>query len=171
MHCPNCGTRFSTEQKFCRVCGLSLQPITQLTSQLLAENAHVSPAVPEMSQNTSEKNSRWSAWISFLGLFVFLCGLMLLTLNHVLDNDRVLDIPAVFTGLLGTFIALYGVLYPRLHAPKQNRSLTSATALPVAATTNDLGLLSGTIPDSSIVEHTTRHLEPILAEQDDRRNQ
>ena len=37
MHCPNCGTRTSSEHKFCRVCGLALEEFAvKLAEQLPA---------------------------------------------------------------------------------------------------------------------------------------
>lgn len=174
MHCPNCGTRFSTEQKFCRACGLSLQPIAQLTRQILTENSSVSSESDGSASPASTarwSTSRVSAWLTFLGVGLFLKGLLLFALNKILRIDPDLDMPAVIACLLGTFVISYGALYSRLHAPKQISSLPNPVELPVAATTNDLGLLPATIPASSVVEHTTRHLEPILAERDDRNSQ
>src|SRR5262245_40674652 len=34
MHCPNCGTKIYTVQKFCRACGLPLEPFAQLLAEL-----------------------------------------------------------------------------------------------------------------------------------------
>ena len=34
MHCPNCGHKTTTEQKYCRACGLSLERVTQLLAEL-----------------------------------------------------------------------------------------------------------------------------------------
>lgn len=170
MHCPNCGTQFSNEQKFCRTCGLGLQAIVQLTTQMLTENTGTSPA-PQSTISDRRTRSQWTAWITFLGLFVFLCGLMLFALNHILNIDRILDLPAAFACLLGTFVALYGALFPRLHAPKWMPPLPSAAELPATPITNDLSFLPETRSERSVVEHTTRHLEPILHETAERRDQ
>lgn len=35
MHCPNCGIEASTDQKFCRACGLRLERVAQLLAELL----------------------------------------------------------------------------------------------------------------------------------------
>ena len=42
MHCPNCGTRASDSQKFCRSCGISLEKVHHLLTQELstAELSH-----------------------------------------------------------------------------------------------------------------------------------
>ena len=33
MHCPNCGTKTSEEQKFCRACGLGLEKVVQILGE------------------------------------------------------------------------------------------------------------------------------------------
>ena len=33
MHCPNCGTRTSEEQKFCRACGPGLEKVVQILDE------------------------------------------------------------------------------------------------------------------------------------------
>jgi hypothetical protein len=33
VHCPNCGTRTSEEQKFCRACGLGLEKVVQVLGE------------------------------------------------------------------------------------------------------------------------------------------
>jgi hypothetical protein len=34
MHCPNCGTESSTEQRFCRACGMSLEKVAAVLAEL-----------------------------------------------------------------------------------------------------------------------------------------
>lgn len=33
MHCPNCGTRTASEQKFCRACGMALDKVAQILAE------------------------------------------------------------------------------------------------------------------------------------------
>jgi hypothetical protein len=42
MYCPNCGNQNSTEQKFCRSCGLGLQKVAQTLSEQLPTKLDVS---------------------------------------------------------------------------------------------------------------------------------
>ena len=36
MHCPNCGTKTSEEQKFCRACGLGLEKVVQILGEQMS---------------------------------------------------------------------------------------------------------------------------------------
>jgi hypothetical protein len=42
MYCPNCGNQNSTDQKFCRSCGLGLQKVAQTLSEQLPTKLDVS---------------------------------------------------------------------------------------------------------------------------------
>jgi hypothetical protein len=48
MHCPDCGTRATANQKFCRSCGFSLEKV----AQLLAGQSSL-PASSQISDNNS----------------------------------------------------------------------------------------------------------------------
>jgi hypothetical protein len=88
---------------------------------------------------------------------------MLIVVNRVLMIDRIIDLPAVFLLLIGAMIALYGVLMPKLHAPKLITQLPQPAELTAAETTSKLQLSSEAEPMASIIEHTTRKLEPVKA--------
>ena len=63
MHCPNCGHTSSSEQKFCRACGMSLEKVVQLLSEL-------SPAVrQETALGKREERLRRAAERAGVALF------------------------------------------------------------------------------------------------------
>ena len=65
MYCPNCGTTISSDQSFCRACGLGLEKIAQsLIEQRPNEFA-------ESLQQRKERIERWGvAALSVFGLGV-----------------------------------------------------------------------------------------------------
>ena len=70
MFCPNCGAKTSTEQKFCRACGLGLEKIAlSLTEQL--------PSGPDENMlSQKERLERWG--VAALSVFgVGILGLIL----------------------------------------------------------------------------------------------
>ena len=45
MHCPSCGAEASADQKFCRLCGLSLDRFTQLLAEELPSRVDLGTAI------------------------------------------------------------------------------------------------------------------------------
>ena len=73
MFCPNCGTTISTEQKYCRACGLGLEKIAQsLVEQLPTK-------FDESLQQRKERIERWGVAL----LSVFGVGLLSIPLYHI----------------------------------------------------------------------------------------
>ena len=73
MYCPNCGTTISTEQKFCRSCGLGLEKI----AQSLVEQ--VPTRLEESLQERKDRIERWGV----AALSVFGLGIISVALYHI----------------------------------------------------------------------------------------
>ena len=153
MFCPNCGTTISTEQSYCRACGLGLEKI----AQSLAEQRPTQ--LQESIQQRKERLERWG--VAALG--VFGGGLLLIPLYQIIKmmlEGRVL----AGIGYLGLILVLCcGIISVILFA-KANELVGSKTKQPMpppesfpAVTANLLQPESlGSMP--SVTESTTELL-------------
>jgi hypothetical protein len=170
MHCPNCGTSATKQQKFCRVCGFGLAKVVQLI-----EEGDVFP--DELSREVAERRQieRWRD----LAFYLF-CGAGIVVLTIIFyaiyrwNNNDLWEAASIWfiilTGLVGLVL-----LYLRQRAEELKKAEAklsqvkplprpandpSLEALPPAATTSNL-LAEGRVESvASITEDTTRSLQP-----------
>jgi hypothetical protein len=70
MHCPNCGSGASEDQRFCRSCGLGLEEFSRLlTEKLVAENLTAAPRA-DAARNRALKRLGISLWIGAATILV-----------------------------------------------------------------------------------------------------
>jgi hypothetical protein len=63
MHCPNCGSGASEDQRFCRSCGLGLEEFSRLlTEKLVAENLTAAPRAGA-ARNRALQRIGFSLWV------------------------------------------------------------------------------------------------------------
>ena len=93
MYCPNCGNKTSTEQKFCRACGLGLEKIAlSLGEQLPAR-------IDDSLLARKERLEKWGV----AALSVFGLGVLAILVYAVSQK-------LITTGNLITFLPLIGLL-------------------------------------------------------------
>jgi hypothetical protein len=62
MHCPNCGTKASIGQKFCRACGFGLEKVEQLIAdQRTGATEQTTVATGRLSDDWLRKMEKWAA--------------------------------------------------------------------------------------------------------------
>jgi hypothetical protein len=154
MYCPNCGKPNSTEQKFCRSCGLSLEKVVQtLVEQLPATN------LDKHLQDQQRKVERWLHIIAG-GTISIIVGAVLWGLIYeiILVKGDVLVGSLFLTCIIG-FILSAGLAIYRESLLKANgkRQLPQAPLAQSQDTANLLAASSGQ-SISSITEHTTELL-------------
>ena len=162
MYCPNCGNKSSTEQKFCRSCGLSLEKVTQTLVEQLPM---------KVSESLQEQKDRLEKW-GVAALSVFGLGVLCLLLYGIVY--KVMMTQGKVTGglaLLGLVVMLgCGVLSVILFAKakeveeaKTKRRLSVPEDLTQRETTREL-LPEGRLEQiPSVTERTT---ELLFAEKD-----
>ena len=60
MHCPNCGAKASTGQKFCRACGFGLEMVEQLIADQRAATEQTTVATGRLSDDWLRKFEKWA---------------------------------------------------------------------------------------------------------------
>ncbi len=74
MHCPRCGTIATTDQQFCRGCGLNLEKV----AEILGEAVAVQSSPPNQIAALRERQKKFENLAGIAGLSTF--GLVLITL-------------------------------------------------------------------------------------------
>lgn len=161
MHCPNCGTKAAEEQQFCRVCGFSLEKV----SQLLAEQLSASPPNQPLSESRArllQRQHKIERWLfillgSVFTVFIIVVFWTIISKIIILKGELLGGI--IFLGILaGLVLALLLVIYreslrealtePRLSRPTPLQSEPTDKLLPE----------SSLAPIPSVAERTTELL-------------
>ena len=150
MHCPSCGREASIGQQFCRSCGMSLQPVSELLASEFPSTE--SPPPSGMPSNFGEakliKRMFWGLIICIVGIIIGVVG------GKILHQNLVAVVGALL-GAAGLLIFLSVILSAAGISHQSARS----KALPSPKTTKQLPPESfyGAIP--SVAEWTTELLE------------
>ena len=154
MFCPNCGTKTSIDQNFCRACGLGLEKIaSSLTEQL--------PTKPNLSlQNQKERFEK----LGVAALSVFGLGLLIF-IGYAIGYKMIVSQGDVFSGLafLGFIIMIACglasvVLFAKANETGQEATKRKPQELPSTESTKELLTEGHFEPIPSVTDRTTELL-------------
>lgn len=151
MHCPNCGTKTSTEQKFCRSCGLSLDEFARMLTEQL----------PEARARLLERQQRVEQWLGRVsGAFVamIVCALLVGVVWGVIMKGQILGGLLLLAFIIGAVASLSLVYYNESLKEKLGQPNAPDPALPESAPTGKLLSESRSEPVPSVTERTTELL-------------
>lgn len=113
MHCPKCGAEAPLTQKFCRVCGFSLEKIPQLVTQQPSEPEQL--LSDEVAEKLQQRKQKIEYWLSMTGIgFATLAALSLLSgLIYLMVAGNIPLIPGVvilimlLSGIVAGSLSIY----------------------------------------------------------------
>ena len=156
MLCPNCGTHSSTEQKFCRNCGMNLGPVSKALATHFAQGGSAAPPAEEGGERRDLRRMT-NGLIS--GVAVILIGALVLADARLFMLRPWVKLLGSVLTCLGVFISLLAVLLPLRSSAGRRRGATLPGALEGARTTGHLLHESTIEPAASVTERTTDLLE------------
>lgn len=100
MHCPNCGTKASAGQKFCRACGFSLEKVEQLIAdQKAADTEQTTRATAGLSDDWLRRLEKWVS-----RALMALCGITISLIIWTIIVNVMIKERGIFVGSM--FLAL-----------------------------------------------------------------
>jgi len=160
MYCPSCSSENSKDQRFCRVCGLHLQTISQVVGHQLQSKRQI-------ARNSEQNPTRiWQNPLLYGG-FVFALGLTIIVIGKkVIGEQLVAD--------MGTLMSVAGVALFIIKGIMMMQNVRGgpppADEIPKADTTRELPHLLEAKERPSVTEFTTRNFDPVYAERHDPNN-
>src|SRR5689334_18638758 len=101
MHCPNCATKASGEQKFCRSCGLKLEKVHQLLSEELSSvELHI--------ENKIRRFEHWRNAVALLTFATFIIAILVVFIREI--KAAIESGSSELYGTLVGFIVVIGIL-------------------------------------------------------------
>ncbi len=101
MLCPSCGTLATTDQQFCRACGLNLEVIGKLVADHAAGSAEIQTKI-DRAEVEKAILQRMFSWMTF-GLILVAFGVALLILDKTLELPKPFETftPLILLGGIG----------------------------------------------------------------------
>jgi hypothetical protein len=157
MHCPNCGNESGIDQKFCRKCGFSLAPVSNLILGAEDDDAKL-----DKIERDKLLMRRMVSWM-MRGMLIMLIGIILIVVNKQLKLDSLVGLLGTLITLGGVSVMMYGLLDTmrggglKKRKPKVMEASSSGEIEPASTTREMEGHLP--IPLGSVTERTTQLIE------------
>lgn len=148
MNCPKCGLQAQPDQKFCRVCGTSLQ----ITTQPLADLGRRPAVSAHDEKQRVNKLTLLGFIIMFIGVAVGLTGKKLL-------HEEMLVVMGVLLTVVGMFLTAYSNVSPASRQKFDSSPSSDPKVLSPATTDKYLPQERNIEYVPSITERTTNLLE------------
>jgi hypothetical protein len=163
MHCPDCGTRATANQKFCRSCGFSLEKV----ARLLAEQSSL-PASSQISDDNiapaQRRLDKLEGWLCLAagGLLITVVGGAIWGIIQKLIIEEEEALPGIL--LIAFMLIVVTIAFSAGYVSKQREKLTGHNPQgpirsPHTETTNPLPLAASADSPASVTEHSTARLE------------
>jgi hypothetical protein len=153
MLCPNCGTKTTNDYKFCRNCGMNLEPVSKAVAAHLAPGGAASAAAARASDRRAVRRTTRGL---LTGIIVVLFGVFMMAV----PLGNAFQVLGLMSALLGIVFVLVTVLSTmRVSAPTDVAPTPPPPRLPdAAAPTGRLLDESRIEPVPSVTDHTTELL-------------
>ncbi|HEX8150901.1 MAG TPA: zinc-ribbon domain-containing protein [Pyrinomonadaceae bacterium] len=106
MLCPNCGTKTTTEHKFCRNCGMNLEPVTRA---LAAHLSHGGAAAARAAREAERRAVRRMTNGLFAGILVVIFGVLLMAFVPG-KAFKFLGVASALLGIVAALAAVFSTL-------------------------------------------------------------
>jgi len=164
MHCPDCGTKASAGQKFCRACGFSLEKVEQLIAdQKAAATEQTTVATGRLSDDWLRRLEKWAARALFT-LGGILGGLMLwgIIAKVMIEKGRIFQGIVVLMILAAAALALFLAYLDSERKKSASARSNQQNHLPQAQETAKMLSEPNADMAASVTEQTTTRLEEKL---------
>jgi hypothetical protein len=165
MICPNCGQPSTTEQQFCRQCGMNLLPVGQLVSQHSATPAEKQSKVHKAFCEREMARGMFS-WI-WWGMVIMGIGVLMLVFAKNLVAFKIYDPElAALLRMLSTLVILGGTgsaMFGVLNSMRKGVALSGArrpAELSEQVNTKELPTSPMPLSLPSVTERTTQLISP-----------
>jgi hypothetical protein len=165
MFCPSCGAQASEGLRFCRACGMALEPVTRLIADLRLGIGSAQPEAPAKEfpltwEKRVERAGKGMTGASLLAFCLLLVSLVPLGMAHLKATDSIV----LWTVEILAIVLLGGVgllNLPRIVRGIQSKRPPQPASIRRAEPTNQLGGAPNQESSPSVTEATTRSLERI----------
>jgi predicted lipid-binding transport protein (Tim44 family) len=157
MLCPNCGTTTTTEHKFCRHCGMNLEPVSRALAAHLSLGGVAAVAVERgtaLAREAERRNVRRLTGGLAAGFLVVLFGVLLMAFT---PNPAfgILGFASAVIGIVASLAAIFSTLRRAADGVVAETPTTHAPDVTAAAETGRLLHESTFKPVPSVTERTT----------------